>query len=187
MIAMHPMPRIRGNTTPDENWKLRGDMFMGRPVYIEARPNLKRRPVVIDGKVQWHRSPNGNPTKQRFELYQDPDEPVIFTEFVLEDLGNGIVQKNPHFQPTPQEIARREALGETSHLSATELAGLVRAQREELEGLRELVMSRLGEKLPELQAELDAGTELDDLDLDAVVATAEKPAAKAAPKAKAKK
>lgn len=177
-VAMRQIPKIRGNTDPDPEWKLRGDMVDGKPVFIEALPNVKRVPKKgPDGKDVWRINPQtGEPISQRFILILDPDEPVLERQFVLDDLGNGMVIKNYHFAPQPGEVEARNAYLQGVNPEMAAMQSLMAAQQAELEKLRELVTARFEAALPELQAEIDDGAAVEDLDLDAIAATTAPPA-----------
>lgn len=98
--------------TPDPAWKLQGeiDPSTRQPIYIERRPNVKRVHKIDPrtGDKTYIYDKQGVATKPVWELILDPDQPYVEREFVLADLGNGIVKKNYHFRSSEADRIRRQ-------------------------------------------------------------------------------
>lgn len=126
---------IRGNMEPHPNWKLRGDIVAGQPVYIEEVPNIQKRVRRgPDGVDIWHKHhTTGEAIKPQLENYVPEDQPVIRREFVLVDLGNGIVQKNYHFAPSQADMDRRAQ--SINPVNVAELQRLVMEQQKQIQQL----------------------------------------------------
>jgi hypothetical protein len=94
---------VRPNLTPPRGSHFSGEMLPdGRPIYWRERPIIGRRQKRdADGKILYHASPLGAPTRPVWETFI---ERVERYEFVLEPGTNGMTYINEHFRQTPAEI-----------------------------------------------------------------------------------
>lgn len=88
---------IRSDNAAPQGAKMTGKMHRGKPIYIERKQKFVNRQKEIGGDLQWIER-NGRKIAPMMERVPDPDEPFVEREFVLEDMGNGILQKNYHFE-----------------------------------------------------------------------------------------
>jgi len=123
--------KIRGNMTPEPGWEHVGS-YAGAPVYREKLPNMiLQEQTDRMGKTIYVKDPRtGAEMRPRYSRIQnpDPDKKWTYRDFVLVDLGNGMVKKNYRFTgPTPGEIepTREEAMEtEIAELKAMVMAML---------------------------------------------------------------
>lgn len=121
--------KIRGNLEPHPGWEL-VELYKGKPVYREKKENLKLE-IQLDhnGEEIWVKDPKtGTPMRPRRAWMLDKEEPFVWDEFQLQDVGNGMVMRNRDFRsPVGEEfhynapVPSREELA----LKVAELEGLI--------------------------------------------------------------
>ena len=129
---------LPGNETADPEWELTGELHRtlsgAKPVYRERLPNIVLQPILgPDQEPIWERHPTtGQPLYIKNQAVQDPNDPWIVREFVLESPGNGMTYKNFDFATSEEELARQvaaeklkpESLMETIRAMADRIAQL---------------------------------------------------------------
>ncbi len=165
---------IRGNMTPPPNSRMTGELFQGVPVYVVTEPVIKRRIRKDEfGEVEYWMNELGGKGRAKHELYQDG---TIDREFILIDLGNGLVQKHYSFRGSPEEqLAEKRKEAEAKRLSRLlkldevldaagiaphDLARSVRAETRRLERRAARQRAR-GETKVETKAETKAETKVE--------------------------
>lgn len=129
------MPFIRGEETLPYGARRTGEFSAtGKEVYAEDEEI--REEVQLygpDKKPRWYTNPDGTRKKPMTE-FQVVE--VRERKFILEQIGNGMVQKNYDFQPDPMEAERARIAAENSPEKVRE-----RMQRQEA------ILLALAEKL----------------------------------------
>lgn len=98
---------IRGNAAPPKGAEATGEVVNGKPVYrMRERVKIGVKPMTsVAGQPIYKSTQPGLPPQQRLS-------PVFETrtyEFVLEDVGSGMVKKNRHFRESPEVLAAQAA------------------------------------------------------------------------------
>lgn len=128
---------VRGDDTPDPNWIHTGELIRTtqgmKPIYKEVFPNLQKKPLTVNGEVQWVKHPTtGQPLWMRMQQVVNPDAPSLEKEFILWDNGTGMTYKNYHFRPNAQDKARETAQRELSPEQLIEKLAALQNQYEAL-------------------------------------------------------
>jgi hypothetical protein len=121
--------RVRGNMTPPIGAEVK-EIYDGKTVYVIRKPNLIPTPAVDGaGNEAWVVDPRtGSQIRRRMVLAPDPDKPFIEEEFVLMDLGNGVVKKNKLFRrPEGERAPRGSRASDQAEVTIDSLSGEVHA------------------------------------------------------------
>jgi hypothetical protein len=108
MAAIFPAPKIvRGNTTKPRDAEFTGRYHRDQPIYAEAEPVFEQRVVKDDaGEIIYELNRDGTRKRPKVKAVVKGHRT---REFILEDLGNGVVSKNYAFKPDPAEVERQRA------------------------------------------------------------------------------
>jgi hypothetical protein len=113
MIGAGTAARVRGNTDQPAGARFTGKHATnGRPIYAETARDYATRPAKdAAGAVLYHLNADGTRRAPKMEQYVKRE---YDREFIMDDLGNGVVVKNYAFQPAADEVARIEAAAEAA-------------------------------------------------------------------------
>lgn len=137
---------VKGNMDRPDGATMVGVHSSGVPIYEETVPKYKTRPLKDALGKPVYLMRGGQAVQQRFEQVEDG---TVTRKFILNDLGNGVVQKNYDFEASEDEVARIEAAAQ-----ATPDAVLARLEKIE----RGLALSGLALDDLEALAERDAAS-----------------------------